>query len=109
MVLQRRKSGVQIVYLNRLELYQKSPNCGERQYKLWTWKRRFDATLGAGGRARNLSTGGAAGARRARPLEKMILLFLVLLLFERAILLCRVLRRLRSPPPRPPVSKNTIQ
>ena len=41
----------QIVFFNCLDLYHKSSDSGEHQYKLSTRKKRFDPTLRAGGRA----------------------------------------------------------
>ena len=39
----------QIVFFNCLDVYHKSPDSGERQYKSRTWERRCDPTLRAEG------------------------------------------------------------
>jgi len=48
-VFDRYPSFDQMVFFNRLHLYHKSPDSGERQCKSRTWERPFDATLRAGG------------------------------------------------------------
>jgi len=48
----------QIVYFSCLDLYDKSPDSGERQFKSRSWKQRFDIALRFCGLPSRFATGG---------------------------------------------------